>query len=325
MQQLPRIRDLTPESAGTGFYLCVQKDTRSGRSGPYLVVGLQDRTGRIGAKIFDDVERLRNEFDAGEFVKVKARADRYGGQLQLVIENIRRVNPAQDRQAGFSEADCVLSSSRSIDEMWKELAALVDSVGDRFIRRLLQDVLARYGEKLRVWPAAQLVHHAWRGGFLEHVLKIAELSLGMAAAYGARRDLLVAGAIVHDLGKLQELDYDVSATYSREGRLVGHLTLGVIMLREIALAIPDFPPVLLTELEHLIVSHHGSHDLGSPVEPMTLEAFLLSAADDIDAKVNQIQQAIDDPGGEGEFTAYQHRFGRVFWKGARGADDPGQG
>lgn len=318
--QLPRIRDLTAESAGTGFYLCVQKDVRSGRSGPYLALALQDRTGRVGAKIFDDVERLRNEFDAGEFVKVKARADRYGGQLQLIIENVRRVNPAQDRQAGFAEADCVPCSSRSTDEMWTELTSLVASVGDPFIRQLLDEVMARYEAKLRVWPAAQLVHHAWRGGFLEHVLKIAELSLGMAAAYGARRDLLVAGAILHDLGKLQELDYEVSATYSREGRLVGHLTLGVIMLREIALAIAGFPPALLTELEHLVVSHHGSRDLGSPVEPMTLEAFLLSAADDIDAKVNQIQQAIDDPAGDGEFTPYQHRFGRVFWKGAGDRD-----
>ncbi len=314
--ELPRISDLTDDSAGTGFYLCTQKDVRSGRSGLFVSLTLQDRTGRISAKIFDNAERLRSAFDAGEFVKVKARASRYNNQLQLIVENIRRVRPDEDRAAGFREEDCVASSARPIDEMWEELKQLVCSIEDPFIRRLLEDLVSKHEAQIRVWPAAQLVHHAWRGGFLEHTLKIAEVSLSLASHYGARRDLVIAGAILHDIGKLRELDYEVSATYSREGRLVGHLALGVIMLRESALAIPGFPPSLLTELEHLILSHHGERDLGSPVEPMTIEAFLLAAADDLDAKINQVQQAMNDPGGEGEFTPYQPRLGRVFWIGS---------
>jgi 3'-5' exoribonuclease len=123
--------------------------------------------------------------------------------------------------------------------------------------------------------------------------------------------------LLHDIGKLQELAYDGTTRYSREGRLVGHITLGAIMVRDAALATDNFPPGLLTEIEHLIVSHHGSKDLGSPVEPMTVEAFILAMADDLDAKIHQVRQATAEDASEGEFTAYHQRLGRVLWKGAK--------
>jgi 3'-5' exoribonuclease len=306
---------MNAEASGAGFFLCLHKDVRAGKNGDYIAVSLQDRTGRIAAKVFEDVERLRHEFDGGEFVKVRARANRYGGQLQLILENIRRVNPEQDRASGFREEDCIASASRPLDEMWGELVALVARLSDPYLRTLLERILARYETNLRIWPAAQVVHHAYRGGYLEHVLKIAEIGLALASAYNANADLIVAGAVLHDIGKLKELDYDGVASYSREGRLVGHITLGVLMIKEEAIAIAGFPEDRLTELEHLVLSHHGSKELGSPIEPMTVESFILAAADDLDAKINQIQQALSDDSGEGEFTAYQSRLGRMFWKG----------
>jgi 3'-5' exoribonuclease len=317
--QLPLVRQITAESSGVGFFLCLQKEVRTGKNGDYIAVSLQDRTGRIAGKVFEDVEHLRDEFDAGEFVKIKARANRYGGQLQLIVEKIRRLSPDQDKRDGFREEDCIASASRPIDEMWQDLVALVARVGDPFVRALLERILARYEPSLRIWPAAQVVHHAYRGGFLEHVLKIAQVGLAVADAYGASADLIAAGALLHDIGKLKELDYDGQASYSREGRLVGHIALGVLMVQEESLAIAGFPPERLTEIEHLILSHHGSKDLGSPVEPMTVESFILAMADDLDAKVNQIQQALADDSGDGEFTAYQPRLGRVIWKGTGSA------
>jgi 3'-5' exoribonuclease len=313
---LPAIRQITADSSGAGFFLCLQKDVRAGKNGDYIALSLQDKTGRIAGKVFEDVERLRHEFEAGEFVKIKARANRYGGQIQLIVENIRRVSPDQDRLAGFREEECIASASRPIEEMWQELVALVARVRNAAVRDLLERILARYETSLQVWPAAQVVHHAYRGGFLEHVLKIAQVGLALAEAYGANADLIIAGAILHDIGKLKELDYDGMASYSREGRLVGHITLGVLMIKEESQTIADFPPELLTAIEHLVVSHHGSKELGSPVEPMTVEGFILAMADDLDAKVNQIQQALSDDSGDGEFTAYQPRLGRTFWKGA---------
>jgi 3'-5' exoribonuclease len=315
MTKLPGIRALTADSTGVGYFLCCHKEVRPGKNGDFISLTLQDATGRIQAKAFDDVDRLKVEFEVGEFVKVKARANLFNGRLQLVVENLRRVNPEQDRATGFREEDCIPSSPRPIEEMWTELCELVGGVKDDAIRELLRRLIDKHQRELRVWPAAQVVHHAYRGGFLEHALQIARAATMLADLYSADRDMVIAGAILHDIGKLQELDYEVVASYSAPGRLVGHITLGVVMVREIARGIDGFPPERLMHLEHLILSHHGSRDLGSPVEPMTMEAFILSMCDDLDAKIHQAKQAMQEVGGEGEFTAYQPRLGRVLWKG----------
>ncbi len=315
--RLPAIRDLTPESNGTGFYLCQQKELRAGRKADYVSVTLLDATGRIAAKIFDDVDRLRGEFDEGEFVKVKARADLYNGRLQLIVENIRRVHPEQDRASGFREEDCVPSAPRPVDEMWADLQALLGRVANPHLRQLLCSIVSARESRLRTWPAAQMIHHAYRGGYLEHTLKIATVSLALADAYDADHDLVIAGALLHDVGKLEELSYNGATSYSREGRLLGHITLGAMAVREAARTIEGFPEELLTAVIHVVLAHHGSRDLGSPVEPMTVEAFIVSAADDLDAKIHQVRQAVSEDVNEGEFTAYHPRLGRVFWKGVR--------
>ena len=313
--RFPNIRVLTPEMGGWGFFLCTQKDVRQGRGGElFIAVSLQDRTGLVRARIFSEAARLREEFDSGDFVKVQGRTELFNGRVQLVIENIRRVNPDQDRGQGFREEDCVLSAPRPVEEMWKELDELLLHVRDPFVRELLQRITAEHAVKLRIWPAALTVHHAYRSGFLEHILSVARSALTLGAAYGANQDLLTAGALLHDIGKLEELEYDRSTSYTREGNLVGHVTLGVMMVRATMTAIPDFPDVLRTQIEHLIVSHHGHKEFGAPVEPMTIEAMILSAADDLDAKINQVKQALAEDG-DGEFTAYHSRLGRVLWRG----------
>jgi 3'-5' exoribonuclease len=313
---LPAIRHLTVDSAGVGFFLCTQKDVRPGRNGDFLSLTLQDATGRIVARVFDDVERLKGEFEAGEFVKVKARANLYNERLQLIVENIRRVHLDQDRKEGFREEDCVMSSARPVAEMWAELQDRIASVGNPFIKQLLEAVVGANEAKLRLWPAAQSVHHAYRAGFLEHILQMAAVGEMLAKAYNADRDLVLAGALLHDIGKLQELDYDLATSYSREGRLIGHITLGSAVVGQAAAAIENFPPVLLTEIQHLILSHHGRLEFGSPVTPMTVEAFILSFIDDLDAKINMVRQAIRDGTGDGEFTAYHPKLERVLWKGS---------
>lgn len=313
--RLPSLRQLAPDSVGIGFFLCTQKDVRPGRNGEFIALVLQDATGKVPAKVFDDVDRLKGEFEAGEFVKVRARANVYNERMQLLVDNIRRVHPDQDRSDGFREEDCVLSAPRPAGEMWAELQERVAGVRNAFLRQLLEQVLSANEEKLRIWPAAQTLHHAYRAGFLEHVLKIAEVAGWLARAYGADEDLVLAGAILHDIGKLQELDYSFSASYSREGRLVGHIAMGAILVREAAASIQGFPALLLTQVEHLVLSHHGCLEFGSPVVPQTLEAFILSFADDLDAKVNMVRTAIRDDGSDAEFTSYHGRLERVIWKG----------
>jgi len=158
------------------------------------------------------------------------------------------------------------------------------------------------------------VHHAYPGGLLDHILKVSETSDALGAAYRADRDLLFAGAVLHDIAKLDELTTGESTGYSRDGNLIGHVTLGVLIVRETTARLDGFPDDLRAQLEHLVVSHHGARQLGSPVEPMTVEAFILSAADDLDAKIDQVRRHVADDEGEGEFTAFHPRLRRAFLK-----------
>jgi 3'-5' exoribonuclease len=315
MGRLPFIGDLDETSSGFGFYLCARKEVRTGRGGgDFITMMLQDVSGQIAAKIFDDVDVLKEEFDAGEFVKVQGRGNRHQQKLELVVEKIRRVDAAHDRLDGFREEDCIPCSPRAAEEMWSELQARVASVGNPWVRRLLEVVIDAHGARLRIWPAALLVHHAYRSGLLEHILKIADVGSVLAESYGADRDLVVAGALLHDIGKLDELSYDGVTTYTRRGNLLGHITIGAQMVREAAGSIEGFPEELRTRIEHLVVSHHGERELGSPVEPMTEEAFILSAIDDLDARLHQFRRHVTEDNLDGEFTPFHPRFKRVLLK-----------
>jgi len=240
--RLPFIRALEADLNGWAFFLCTQKEMRQGRTGePFISLMLQDKTGFIKARVLNDAVRLRDEFDSGEFVKAQARTDVSNGRLQLVVERIRRINPDQDAQQGFREEDCVMCAARPVEEMWDELQELVAHVQDPFVRELLRTITTQHAGKLRIWPAALTVHHAYRSGFLEHVLAVARTALMLGTAYGANKDLLTAGALLHDIGKLQELDYDRATSYSREGNLVGHVTLGASWCARPCRPFPIFP------------------------------------------------------------------------------------
>jgi 3'-5' exoribonuclease len=314
VSRLPSIAGLDESSAGWGFYLCARKETRTSRDGEFLSLVLQDRSGQISAKIFEDVDRMRDEFNEGEFVRVHGHGRRDRQRLELIIDQIRRVDADHDRSDGFREEDCIPSAPRAIEDMWQELQDRIARVENPWIRRLLTTLVEQHAERLRVWPAAVVVHHAYRGGLLEHILKLAEIGELIATAYAADADLVIAGAIVHDLGKLEELNYDGAASYSRTGNLLGHITLGTMMIRAAAQTIDGFPEELRARIEHLVVSHHGARELGSPVEPMTEEAFILSSIDDLDARLHQVRRHVRDDGGEGEFTAYHPRLKRVLFK-----------
>ncbi len=316
--RLPPIASLSANAAGWGFFLCTEKSMRMGRGGEYVAAILQDATGELVARVLDNVDRLKDEFEAGEFVKAQGRLVAFNGRSQFQIDSIRRVMLApesQDRREGFREDLLVPTASRPVDEMWAELEQVIAGVTNPHLRALLSAIVEANAEKLRIWPAARTVHHAYRGGFLEHVLKVAAVGRLLATQYGADADLVVAGALLHDLGKLQELEYDITTSYTRDGNLIGHITLGVVHIADAIRRLPNFPDALRSGLIHLIASHHGERDRGSPVEPMTIEAYILAAADNLDATINQVRRAILQNDGSDEFTSYQPRLGRSLWKG----------
>jgi 3'-5' exoribonuclease len=313
MARLPRIAELVASSSGTGFFLCARKERRNGRGGAFLALLLQDVSGEIAGKVFQEVDAADAQFDAGEFVAVQGHGNLFHDRVELVLDKVRRVIP-DDATRGFREEDCIPSSPRNVDEMWQELADRLASVEHPQLRVLLSNIVSENADRLRLWPAARQVHHAYRSGLLEHLLKIMEIAVMLAEKYGARRDLLIAGALLHDIGKLRELNYHIAVDYSVEGNLVGHIVIGVGMLRDAIRAMPEFPADLAIELEHLILSHHGARELGSPVVPMTIEAMILAAADDLDAKIHQARRHLADDDSDGPFTTYHRHLERVLYK-----------
>lgn len=313
--RLPPIGEIDGNASGWGFFLCAQKDLRPTKTGgSYLSLMLQDATGEIAAKVFDGAESLNTQFNKGDFVKVQGRGNVFKQQTELVLENIRRVNTAKDAADGFREEDCIPSSPRPLAEMWQELHTRIAEVRRPEIRALLERIVATHGDKLRIWPAAVTVHHAYRGGLLEHLLKIMEVGTFLADAYGVDRDMIIAGAVLHDLGKTEELTYEGATGYSIAGNLVGHIAIGLGMLRDAIRQDPAFPDDLRLALEHIVLSHHGARENGSPVLPLTLEAFIFATADDLDAKMFQMRKHIADDSGDGPFTQFSKRLDRVLFK-----------
>ena len=186
MTKLPKIAEIDASSSGWGFFLCARKDVRTGRSGEYLTLVLQDVSGEIRAKVFQDVDALKEEFSAGEFVKVQGRGNSFNQQVELVLDKIRRVMPDRDAADGFREDECVLCAPRPAAEMWQELLSRIEQVSEPSLHRLLGTIVQSNKDRLINWPAALNVHHAYRSGLLEHILKILETSIFLSNAYIAK-------------------------------------------------------------------------------------------------------------------------------------------
>jgi 3'-5' exoribonuclease len=272
------------------------REDRNGRT--FVDLEIADQSGSMAAKIWADSAALNSEFEAHDFVAFRGGVKLYREQLQISIDECRRATD-DDRRHGFDEALLIPSSHRDVDEMLGRLeAVLAEHVERPALQRLARETLEVHGEALRVHPAAKSMHHAYRGGLLEHVLSMAELAVAVATHYGdLDRDLLLVGVLFHDLGKLAELGAMPVNDYTLEGRLVGHVVIGRDLLRERCAAIPGFPDDLRLLLEHLVLSHQGKKEFASPVEPMTPEALALHYIDDLDSKLNQFARSREAGGG----------------------------
>ncbi|MEM7482218.1 MAG: HD domain-containing protein [Acidobacteriota bacterium] len=275
-----------------GFALVTRKEVREDRNGKtFIDLEIADETASMAGKIWSDSAALTAEFEAHDFVAFRGLVKEYRDQLQLTVDECRKATE-EDRRFGFDEGRLIPSTRHDIDEMYGRLQALMSSLDDSALKALAAWSLDRWGERLRVHPAAKAMHHAYRGGLLEHVVSMAELADAVAAHYGTlnpgslNRDLLLAGVLFHDLGKLDELGAMPANDYTMKGRLIGHVVMGRDMVREACRAIPDVPADLQLQLEHLVLSHQGRKEYSSPVEPSTPEAIVLHFIDDLDSKLN---------------------------------------
>ncbi|HWD99852.1 MAG TPA: HD domain-containing protein, partial [Bryobacteraceae bacterium] len=284
---------------------------RQKRTGePYLSLLLGDRSGEIEARMWDNVPDVMDTFERDDFVKVKGLFQLYNNRPQLTIHKMRRV---LEHEVDF--ADFFPASLRDAGEMWAELRAIVSRLGNEHIRPLLDaflddpEVAARY----RVAPAAKTIHHAFRGGLLEHVLSLCSLAGRIADHYPwIDRELLIAGAVLHDIGKIHELSYERGFGYTAEGQLLGHIAIGMRMMSDKLRAFPDFPPHLRNLLEHIILSHHGQLEFGSPKTPAFPEALLFHYLDDMDSKMECMRALLGkEPQAEGLFTPWSAALERI--------------
>jgi 3'-5' exoribonuclease len=283
-------------------------ETRAGK--PYLSVIFSDKSGEIGGPIWDRVEQYEKSCAPGAVVNVRAQVQTYRDKLQLKVETISEVDVEGLDYSGFLAA-----SERSSQNMRSELDLLISSITNPFLKTLLDRLFfnSEPGERFQDTPAAKGIHHAYLGGLLEHSLSMAQVATLLAGHYrGIDRDLLVAGALLHDIGKVEELAHEIGVIdYTDVGRLKGHLAIGCDLVGRAAAEIKDFPADLLTHIQHLILSHHGRYEFGSPVVPMTPEALLLSFIDDMDAKMNLIERLrLKLKSGSTQWSDYQRSLER---------------
>ena len=309
------------------LFLATDKQLRPNRNGNlYLQVELRDRTGSIPTRVWNATESLYHSFENGDYVLVEGTTQIYQGGLQMIATQITRV-PADE----VDTADFQLLSNRDIDRLAARLSELLRGMQNMHLRNLAecflldQDLMSKFCR----CPAGVKNHHAYTGGLLDHVVNLMEVIVRVIDRYPAvDRDLLLMGAFLHDLGKINELSYDRGFAYTDEGQLVGHLVMGVGILdakvqEAEKLSGEPVPYETVLRLKHMIVSHHGEYEFGSPKLPMTLEAVALHQLDNLDAKIHSYQQQMrDDPNCETPWTMFNHQIGRKLYKGMPGSGTP---
>jgi 3'-5' exoribonuclease len=281
------------------FFLVLSKQQRSTKANkPYLNLSLGDKTGQIEARVWDPTDpRIAKDFNQGDIVKVRGTATRFEERCQMKIDQLRLAAPHE-----VDKADLLPATTSDVGQMWAQLEATIDGFANPDLKRLLKVLVAdsAIAQAYREAPAARQLHHAWLGGLLEHVISLLGLAESVAAHYPMLdRDLLLTGVILHDIGKIRELTWDVGFDYSVEGILLGHIQMGVDLVEKTITALPDFPERLRALVIHMILSHHGKLEFGSPKLPMIPEALALNFVDDLDAKMQAMKSEFEKCAREG--------------------------
>jgi 3'-5' exoribonuclease len=315
------VADLAADQTITSFFLVREKEVRSTREGkPYLRLELGDRTGSVEARMWDRFEESASQVARDDYVKVQARVESYRSQMQLALDRLRRAEPGE-----VDPADYFPHTAEDIEKLYAQLCAHAASIKNPWLNRLVRGVVEDPDlvPVLKRAPAAKTIHHAFLGGLLEHVVSLCGLCRVVAERYPEiDADLLLTGAILHDIGKTRELEYARSFQYTTEGQLLGHITIAMRMVADKLASIPEFPPRLRTLVEHMILSHHGRLEFGSPKLPQFPEAMLLHYLDDLDSKMESMRQMVDrDRQVEGLFTGYSPSMERSILKKAKYLDE----
>ena len=307
------IKDIQRDDRVRGDYLVKGKRMGLTKKGePFLSLTLADRSGEIEAKVWEQAEALSSVFAEGDILTVEGFAGSYRDQVQITLSNLK-ISQDQTDPTLFWEA-----SSKDIGQMLATLREVLNGIRNAHLKALVGRFFSdrTFLAQLKTAPAAKNFHHCYVGGLLEHTLSVCEMATSVLGHYpDLDRDLLLTGAFLHDIGKIKELKFDHQIEYTDQGRLVGHIVLGVEMVAEKQAKLKSFPLELSLRLKHLILSHHGQFEFGSPKRPKFLEAFALHLIDDLDAKMNGLSRFMAKDRQSGAWTEFNRLFERYFLKG----------
>jgi 3'-5' exoribonuclease len=312
------ITDIKAGDVVDDIFVLAEKILSQKRDGDnFLNVTLSDKTGTLKGVVWNNVDQIAAAVTSGDFVSIRGTIGEYKGMLQLIVKGMDPCAPEV-----VDPSDFLPATSRDIDGMFQRLVKITESLTTPYLKKLFDAFWKdkEFVRKFKTAPAAKKMHHAYIGGLLEHTLSMTSLADKVAGHYsGIDRDLLVSGAVLHDIGKIDEFEYQFKIDYTDEGRLLNHIVIGIKMVDEKLSGIEDFPEDRILLLKHLIVSHHGAREFGSPEPPKTIEAVLLNYIDEIDSKVNGIRDfmASEDP--NETWTSYHRLLERHFYK---GKEDP---
>ena len=293
----------------TSSFLVSSKQIKPKKSGDiYLALVLCDRTGQLEAKMWDNVADAVDCFEQDDFLKVRGLVNKYSNRFQLTIHKVRRMDDAE-----IEYSDYLPKTNKDVDVLWRTVGGYVATFQNEYLKALLEAFMGdpQIAEAYRQAPAAKTLHHAFIGGLLEHVVSLMKLCETVAPLYPQiNRDLLLTGAFLHDIGKIYELNYQRSFSYTTKGQLLGHMIIELEMLHEKISLVPNFPAELKVLIEHLIISHHGKYEFGSPKLPMFPEALMLHYLDDLDSKMESMRSHFErEP--DAEWTGYNGSLGRM--------------
>ncbi len=307
----PFVTDLNSEQSITTFFLVREKEIRNTREGkPYLRLELGDRSGTIEARMWEQFDVAVKDIGRDDFVKVSARVEIYRNKPQLALQQLRLAKPEE-----VDLADFLPHTKEDVGKLYAQLFEYAGSIGNPWLKKLVTGIISDPGiaAKYKRAPAAKVMHHAYLGGLLEHVIGLCGLAKQIAAHYPELNvDLLLTAAILHDVGKLEELCYERAISYTVEGQLLGHIMMEFETVSKAMDAIDGFPANLKTVVQHLLISHHGQYEFGSPKLPVIREAMAFHYMDDLDSKLAAVRAALAVDSGEPEWSAYIGALGRKF-------------
>ncbi len=313
------VTELTEQETLDEIFRAADKQLRANRQGgKYILMKLSDRTGTMTAMLWNADEKVFESFARGDYIRCLGRTQMYNGNLQAILTEVSKVDATEIDLADFDRFD-----ADRADSLEAQLRSLLGGLTNVHLRRVGEAFLAdeAFMARLKISPAAVTNHHAYPGGLLQHTVDLMELAGAIAPKYPhIDFELVTLGAFLHDLGKIEELSGEGEATYTDRGQLVGHIVIGVQMLGDKIAAAAEksgeaMPDTLRWQLEHLILSHHGQLEYGSPKVPMSLEAITLHHLDNLDAKLAAASSLIDsDISSDGNWTNYNPAMGRKFWK-----------